>query len=116
MAVLNEVNRAYKESTSPMPPAPRTRAPEAVFEITRSGEPVPGARVFLAPAAGQGTEPVGVRADRAGRAWFLLEEPGEYRLTVEGVSYERKVTVARLPNELKAGLGYVPRIRIELGE
>jgi hypothetical protein len=65
--VLNAANRAYKECTHPMPPAPKTRAPEIVFQVLRNHKPVPGAIVRLSPADGQATERTGVRADLQAR-------------------------------------------------
>jgi hypothetical protein len=114
VCIPNEVNRAYKESTWPMPEAPKTRAPEVIYQIVKNGKPLPGAMVFLTPLSGQATEPVGIWADRKGKAWFTLHEPGEYQLTVEGTDYRRTVKVDLLPNDLKPGLNYMPQVKVEI--
>jgi len=72
--------------------------------------------VFLTPLGGQGTEPIGIRADLAGKAWFVLPEPGEYLLTAEGTSLKEKVKVERLPNDLKPGLDYMPQVTLTIKE
>ncbi len=112
--VLNAVNTAYKESTWPMPEAPKTRAPEVIYQIVKDGKPMSGAMVFLTPANGQGTEPIGIWCDKEGKAWFVLREPGEYLLSVEGTTFQQKVKVAPLPNDLKPGLEYMPQVKIEI--
>ncbi len=116
VCVLNAVNQAYKETTRPMPPVPAIRSPEIIFHILRQKTSVSGALVYLTPLAGQGTECLGVRADREGKAWFVLKEPGKYRLTVDGTSFSRDIEIKNLPNEIKAGLDYLPIIPIVLNK
>ncbi len=114
VCVLNAVNKAYKECTLPMPDAPKTRTPEIIYQIMKNGKPMSGAMVFLTPLNGQGTEPIGVRCDKEGKAWFVLNEPGEYLLTVEGTTIREKVNISSLPNDLKPGLNYMPQVKIEI--
>jgi hypothetical protein len=112
--VLNEVNKTYKENTRLMPEAPKTRAPEVIYQVIKNSIPLSGAMVFLTPANGQGTEPIGVRCDKEGKAWFVLPEPGEYLLSVEGTTFQQKVKIDPLPNDLKPGLNYMPHVKIEI--
>jgi len=112
--VPNAVNKAYKENTRPMPEAPKTRRPEIIYQFIKDGKPLSGAMVFLIPLGGQGTEPVGVRADQEGKAWFVLQEPGDYLLTVEGTGFRQNVTIDSLVQDLKPGLQYMPRVKIEI--
>lgn len=114
VCVPNAVNRAYKETARPVPEAPKTRAPEVIFRITKGGAPMPGAMVFLKPLVGQGTESIGVRADTAGKAWFVLQEPGTYELSVDGTDFKKTVEIRELPNDIKAGLDYMPHVDIEI--
>ena len=97
-----------------MPPVAKTRPGEIIYTITRNGKPVSGAMVFLTPAEGQAAEPIGVRADRMGKAWFLVSQPGKYVMTVEGTDPRREVRLQRLPNTIEAGFGYIPRAEIRI--
>ena len=43
-----------------------------------------------------------------------VPEPGKYVLSVEGTNHRQAVDVMALPGELKAGLRYMPMIKIEI--
>lgn len=88
------------------------RVPEVIVEVVRGGAPVSGALVFVAASAGQGLEPYGVRADRAGTSWFVLPEAGRYRFCCGGVGVEVEAVAA--PVVAPAGYGHVQRVRLEL--
>ena len=62
-----------------MPPVPDRRAPEIIVAVTVNGRPATNAYVYLEPLGGQAANVRGVMADRNGKAWFVLAEPGRYR-------------------------------------
>jgi hypothetical protein len=55
--------------------------PELIVTVTAAGEPAAQAYVFLEPLDGQATIVRGVMADDRGAAWFVLNEPGRYRVS-----------------------------------
>lgn len=116
VCVPNAVNAAYKECTRPMPPVSPHRPTEVLITVAAAGKPVPFATVVLTPRAGQACSPVGVRADREGRAWLVLHEAGRYLASVEGASKQMTVDVKRVPFALRAGFDYLPRITLEVAQ
>ncbi len=64
-----------------LPPVPDRRVPELIVTVTAAGEPAAQAYVFLEPLDGQATIVRGVMADDRGAAWFVLNEPGRYRVS-----------------------------------
>ena len=71
----------------------------------------PGAPVFVEPLAGQAVEPFGVRADRDGRSWFVLPEPGPYRFTCGSQAAE--VVARDQPVDAPPGYGHIQRVSME---
>ena len=71
---------AYREANDgkDLPSVPDRRAPEVIMEVTSGGKPVANAYVYLTPLDGQASNVRGVMADREGKAWFVLQEPGRY--------------------------------------
>ncbi len=114
--VPNAVNAAYKQSTHPMPPLPSRRPTEVLLIVTENGKPLPYAWVILTPASGQATNSIGVRADSRGRAWFVLDEAGTYKVRVEGKPRVATVKVKAIPFKMEAGFDYLPRISLEVGQ
>ena len=88
------------------------RVPEVIVEVSRGGEPVAGAQVFVAACEGQGMEAFGVRADAVGTSWFVLPEVGRYRFFCGGAEIGVDVVCGRVVAE--AGYGHVQRVRLEL--
>lgn len=114
--VLNAVNRAYKESSHPMPPLSKERPVEALIRVQSGGKPIPYAQVFLSPKSGQTCGMIGVLADSNGRAWFALDEPGRYEARVEGRRMATPITVKRVPFTFKPGFDYLTRITLEIAD
>jgi len=96
--VRNAVNDAYRDTLIPQPPLPVVQSAEAVLILT------PGAEAFTTTADGNR---YGVRADAAGRAWFVLDRPGVYPVTVEGKTREIEFK-ARHAYATKPGFDQVP--------
>ena len=66
-------------------PLSKTRVPEVIATaMDAAGKPMPDAMVFVSPMEGQAVVPFGVKADDAGRAWFVLPEEGKYRFECSG--------------------------------
>lgn len=91
------VNSGVDAPLPPAPPQERPFPPEAMIRVTRGGAGVAGAVVVLQPLDGQDAETAGVVADAAGRAWFLLREPGRYRARVVPDTTGSTVDVAVRP-------------------
>ena len=73
--------------------------------------PRPGAAVFVEPLAGQAVAPFGVRADRDGRSWFVLPEPGPYRFTCGSRAAE--VDAREQPVDAPPGYGHIQRVSMD---
>ncbi|MBM3500997.1 MAG: hypothetical protein FJX74_20280 [Armatimonadetes bacterium] len=70
-----------------------TRRPEVLVTVTRDGEPVADAYVYAVPVRGVVANPVGMRTDRQGIAWFALRDPGTYRFLCRGANRWESVTL-----------------------
>jgi len=86
--VRNAVNTAYRETLLPQPPLPPVDNAEAILILS------PDAQAFTLLSDGNR---YGIKADVTGRAWFELDRPGIYPVTVNG---ETK------PIEFKSRRGY----------
>ena len=86
------------------------RAPEVIVTVTRRAKPVAGEYVFLIPASGQATNPVGVMTDPEGKAWFVLQEPGTYRAECGGKA--TTFAASYQPLKLDPGYGYIQRVTL----
>ncbi len=95
-------------------PLAETRVPEVMVHVTRGGEPVAGAQVFVEPREGQGITPFGVQADRTGASWFVLPEAGEYGFSSEGGRVE--VVGQRQPVRAPPGYDHIQHVQLELGD
>jgi hypothetical protein len=93
-------------------PLSDTRVPEVLVEVTRRGQPVVNAQVFVEPLDGQGVTPFGIRADGAGTSWFALPEAGRYAFTCDEGRVE--VLAQRQPLEVPPGYDHIQQVRLEL--
>jgi hypothetical protein len=94
------------------------RQPELIVTVTDNKKPVEGISVFLVPAAGQATEPEGVRTDPKGTAWFILNEPGPYdiRINHAGKSAGRTIQLDSTLIVNRGGFDYVTRAAVDLAK
>ena len=93
-------------------PLSDTRVPEVLVQVTRRGQPIAGAQVFVEPLEGQGLAPFGIQADGAGTSWFVLPEAGRYAFACDR---ERVEAVAqRQPISAPPGYDHIQRVRLEL--
>ena len=93
-------------------PLSDTRVPEVLVQVTRRGEPVADADVFVGPLEGQGLTPFGVRADSAGTSWFVLPEGGRYAFSCDRRRVE--LVARRQPIDVPPGYDHVQRVQLEL--
>lgn len=100
--------RAVAEKANSKPGPARVRVPEVIVTVTAGGKPVASEYVFVLPEAGQSTSAVGVMTDPDGRAWFVLEESGNYRAVCGGE--EAVFEASGQPLRLEPGYGYIQRI------
>ena len=82
------------------------RLPEVIVETSR-----PGVAVFVEPLANQAAAPFGVRADREGRSWFVLPEPGPYRFTCGPAAAE--VVAREQPVDAPPGYGHIQWVSMD---
>ena len=93
-------------------PLSETRIPEVLVQVTRDGEPVPRAQVFVEPLEGQGLTPFGIQADAAGTSWFVLPESGCYAFACDEARVE--VAARRKPIDLPPGYDHIQHVQLEL--
>jgi hypothetical protein len=109
--VYNAFQKVYKD----IPGWSDTRQPEVLFTVKEGGKPVAGINVFLAPRSRQATEPVGVKTDPKGTAWFILREPGKYAVRVEGNGkiIDNEIDVKCTTIENRGGFDYLTRATVD---
>lgn len=112
--VTNAIYEAVRGSFGPMPALRRRRAPEAIVCVRRDGAPVAHGTVILTPAEGQLANPVGVRADSEGRAWFRLDQPGAYRAHVAGGRSAVQLRVDRWRGAPSPGYANVSTVALDV--
>jgi len=95
-----------------MPALESRRAPELIVEVTRGGEPVPGAAVLAAPRSEGIPAPRGAVTDPQGTAWLVFEQAGDYEILVQGS--RSAVEVPWLDTEAHPGYGDIPRLAVTL--
>jgi len=101
--VTNSIYDAIREALAPMPQLPDMRVPEVIVKVTKNGASVPHAIVVLTPAEGQPTDPIAVRSDAEGRAWFRLELPGDYFAETFSGTAKHRITAANNKLNIKPG-------------
>ncbi|HUW31815.1 MAG TPA: glycoside hydrolase family 2 TIM barrel-domain containing protein, partial [Planctomycetota bacterium] len=98
-------------------PLSKTRVPEAIVTaMDAAGKPVPGAMVFVSPLEDQAMVPYGVKADDAGRAWFVLPEEGKYRFEFtggDGTAASATAKCRRTKIDVNPGYGHIQFIKLE---
>ena len=112
--VTNAIYSAIRDAFEPMPRLPERRAPEVIVQVTEHGQPRASCVVILTPADGQPAAPVGVRADRQGRAWFRLSHPGSYTATLLSGGRSVRVRADCSPLDAEPGYGHIPRFSLGL--
>ena len=93
-------------------PLAEARVPEVIVHVTRGGEPVDGALVFVEALEGQGVTPFGIRADRDGASWFVLPEAGRYAFACDEGRVE--VVAQRQPIRTAPGYEHIQHVEMEL--
>ena len=97
-------------------PLSKTRVPEAIVTaMDAASKAVPGAMVFVSPLEGQAVVPYGVKADDAGRAWFVLPEEGKYRFEFTGEGGTASVTAKckRMKIDVDPGYSHIQFIKLQ---
>ena len=102
--------RAVGEKANGKTGVASVRVPETIVTVTSGGQPVAGQYVLLHPLDGQSTNPVGVLTDARGRAWFVLEEPGRYRVSCGAAETELEASMQ--PLKLEPGYDYIQWVRL----
>jgi hypothetical protein len=102
--------RAVAKEVGVAPEPASQRVPEVIVTVTRDGTPVANQYVYLIPAGGQSTNPIGVMTDADGKAWFVLQEPGRYR-TVCG-DLETGFQVSMQPVKQDPGYEYIQEVAV----
>jgi hypothetical protein len=85
-----------------------------MVHVTRGGESVHGAQVFVEPLEGQGLTPFGIQADRAGASWFVLPEAGRYAFACDRGRVQ--VVAHRQPIRTPPGYDHIQHVRLELDD
>ncbi len=114
---MNPVWDAFRQAFNPMPPLQPTKAPELIVTVLdQTGNPCDGAIVVLTPAGGQSANPSGVLTDPAGTAWFVLAEPGPYRVEAcfRGQTVAAEVATRETPLAAKPGYDDIDRCQLRL--
>jgi hypothetical protein len=121
----DRLKRVFREYTPPVgedsPPFATPRVPEFVISLRVGeaaallaghvrGEAVASWPVFCEPVAGQPVEGLAVATDDDGRAWFVVPEPGRYRLSARveagGKTYGAATIIEATATPLTAQNGY----------
>ncbi len=92
------------------------RPPELLVRVLEKGKPCDGINVFLMPAEGQSMPMNGVKADKEGTAWFLLDEPGKYivEITKDAKTVRKEVVLKETKLDDRAGFDYISRLTVDL--
>lgn len=116
--VTTKVFDAFRKVYKDTPGWSNERQPELIVTVLQGGKSVPGVNVFLAPKANQAAEPIGVKADADGKAWFIVKEPGTYavQISCNGKIADNEVTLAATEIENRGGFEYIPRATVDLDQ
>ncbi|HIE51604.1 MAG TPA: hypothetical protein EYP85_07570 [Armatimonadetes bacterium] len=106
--------KALKRAWRPMPPLNRRVAPEVIVQVIGGGRPLPRVAVFLYPEEGQSTPPLGVLSDREGKAWFVLPQPGRYRVRCSGYRGETEHLASWGRADAPPGYADIPLVRLSV--
>ena len=112
--VSMELKKAYARiAGGNLPPLREERRPEAIVTVRGEAGPVADRYVLMTPLQPGPSEPIGVRADAEGRAWFVLPSAGRYRLSLAhegGLVEGPTVDIPWARREAKAGYDFIRRI------
>ena len=95
-----------------MPALNEKRRPEVIVTVKAKGQPVPDRYVLMQPVSPISGEPIGVKTDENGTAWFVLPEAGRYQMSLLHEQGEIAGPVVEMPwakREFKAGYDFIRR-------
>lgn len=100
----NAVSFAFRDAFDPMPPLPKTAAPEVIVTVP------PGSKEHPVWVEGPALKfPEGILPDAEGRAWFQLPSPGPYKFTGPD-GRTATVNVGEMPLRQKPGFHEIQRL------
>lgn len=114
VCTLNKLYYAIRDAFLPMPPVNAKRLPEVIITVKKGGNALPGVNVFLAPQENQYANPIGIMTDKDGTAWFVLKEPGKYKVYCESDENSKIIEVPEGKTIDKPGYDYIQRIELNI--